>query len=1067
MTVPDQTPSLERMNYTTFRRKYEAMRPSSIPHMVLDLRNAKLELPDSSSIHTIRDFLSYPEQLTEITPDMNNPFFEHEEWRKFLHIETGIATAESRPFPVTDRFTYQPGQFRGIIQHFFTQQRDFYRTMDDLTVDKSHNILACHEYAPLLHTRVQGVMTPYRRFEIVLRSILNKIVSTQAPRYHFIEIPLSGAMYTRNDFTKTTLRISQSTLKGNQDPSYYFLIHLIGFLFNEIAEDDGKVQMLPNDIGYLTEDDMLEFKTNSLFNRLTDGQLDTMHVILTHDNRGVIYNLGDLKAFTTSLSFVDRVIRHVNTIKLVAAHGQDEASVVKSDDHEFTQIMSSVQEAPPEPEAEPATPSSDDSIKLSDDVGDTTLAAAPTQVLPLVPRKPTPVVVKPTKPPPPPTPTQKNTAFSDALHAGVKESVTRAQIATQGSPETPAKRADTLLKKHLSVVVGGKTIAEHLATPDPVIQDNHLDFLEGIVPDPGMTKSTIASMDKVYLQDMATKDVVKVMSSFAKSGYFVTEVKQTPIVDKFNRLVECKIKLVDLEGRQHSTQFTFPQVDENGFMFINGITSRMVKQNVDIPICKISENRVSLSSNYNKTIVSRSDSVAHNFGDWINKYLRVLMRTGNVKVTYGKLEVGPRVLPYDYAILAQRYLSITMGAYTFDLDYDHRFPDVITSTQEETIKARELKFGTYCGTGDGTELYWDQYDVIHELRHDGEQERSFHFVELLAHLFGADYPLPTLLTEWTELQIVDLDIPLAYVLGYRYGLQNVLKLIGLKYRFIPRGAKARIKVDEVIIKFADGMLVFPRYPLVKSLIASGLGKWDLTKHSFLEMDAPDVYFTILEERKISPNYLKGISSFFDFFVDPITEDVLHEMHEPTNTRDLLLRATEMLSTLDHYPASSMRHHRLRGYERFASFLYNEMARELASYREKRNQKEGFSINPKAVLARITSDQTVINTDVLNPIHEMKGLTHLTYGGSNGRTAQSFVVNDRVYADDARGIISEATPDSGKVAMTAYTSANPRLKNLRGMVDPGSDEVKLDPSNMLSVAGMTMPGGAQDDKLYIA
>ena len=92
------------------------------------------------------------------------------------------------------------------------------------------------------------------------------------------------------------------------------------------------------------------------------------------------------------------------------------------------------------------------------------------------------------------------------------------------------------------------------------------------------------------------------------------------------------------------------------------------------------------------------------------------------------------------------------------------------------------------------------------------------------------------------------------------------------------------------------------------------------------------------------------------------------------------------------------------------------------------------------------------------------MTHLTYGGSNGRTAQSFVVNDRVYAEDARGIISEATPDSGKVAMTAYTSANPRIRNLRGMVDPGRDDETLDPSNMLSVSGMLMPGGAQDDSL---
>lgn len=1048
-------PSLERMNYTTFRRKFEAMRPSAIPHMILDLRNAKLELPDSSSIHTVRGFLEYPTELGEITPDTTNPFFEHEEWRKFLHIETAIANVESRPFPVTDRFVYQPGQFRGIIQHYFTQQREFYRTMDDVTVDKARNILACHEYAPLLRINIRGVLTPYRKFDILLRSILNKVVSTTAPRYHFIEIPLSDKLYTRNDFMKTALRITQATLRGNTDPSYYFLIHLIGFLFNEVAEDHA-VPVQANDIGYLSEDDMLSYKTNSLFNRLSDQQLDTLHVIFTHDNRGVIYNLGDLKAFTTSLSFVDRVIRHVNTLKLVAAHGHDETTVTTADDTSFSEIVNTAREEPTEPD----TPEED--IKVQSQAESPDLKPVSNTVLPMVPRKPVIAPVVETPKPAPPVSEDKDTAFVRGVNHAVAETVELAGAQTSGASDTPAKRADTLMKRHLQVKIGGKTIAEHLATPDPTITDNHLDFIQDDVPDASMTKSSVAALDATYIKHMATKDLAKTLVSLTKGGYFVTEVKETPIVDKFNRITDYRVKMVDLDGRQHSFNFQFPTVDENGLQYVNGIVSRMVKQNIDVPICKISDSRVSLSSNFNKTIVSRSQTVAHNFGSWINKYLKILIRTGMITVEYGRLNVGTRVLPYDYTVIAQRYLKLTAKNYAFNLNYDTRF--VGLDDVQKHLETLEFTYGTYCGTGAESRLFWDQYDVIHELDMSDQQIRSFHFVELLAHLFGNEFPLPSMTSEWTELQIVDLSIPVVFVLGYRYGLQNVLKLIKLKYKFIPTGTKATVRVDDVAIKFADGTLIFPRYPLIKSLIASGLGKWDLTKHTFIEFNAPDAYFTLLEERGISPNYLKGITSFFDFFVDPITEDILRDMHEPTNPRDLLLRATEMLSTMAHYPASSMRHHRLRGYERQSSFLYNEVTRKLASWRERYNLKDAFSIHPKSVFSRLIGDQTVINTDVINPIHELKGVTHLTYGGSNGRTAQSFVVNDRVYAEDARGIISEATPDSGKVAMTAYTSANPRIRNLRGMVDPGRDDETLDPSNMLSVSGMLMPGGAQDDSL---
>ena len=64
------------------------------------------------------------------------------------------------------------------------------------------------------------------------------------------------------------------------------------------------------------------------------------------------------------------------------------------------------------------------------------------------------------------------------------------------------------------------------------------------------------------------------------------------------------------------------------------------------------------------------------------------------------------------------------------------------------------------------------------------------------------------------------------------------------------------------------------------------------------------------------------------------------------------------------------------------------------------------------------------------------------------------------------MISEATPDSGNVAIAATTSMNPKLYNIYGFINTDSSEEYLEkevePTNMLSVASLLMPAATQDD-----
>jgi len=244
---------------------------------------------------------------------------------------------------------------------------------------------------------------------------------------------------------------------------------------------------------------------------------------------------------------------------------------------------------------------------------------------------------------------------------------------------------------------------------------------------------------------------------------------------------------------------------------------------------------------------------------------------------------------------------------------------------------------------------------------------------------------------------------------------------------------------------------------------SGLLKFETRPYEFAQFNGQDVYYALLRDEGISLNYLKGISDFFKLFIDPITRDVLLRMKEPTEVGRLLIRATEMLTTEDMIPAASMRNHRLRGYERFPTTLYNEMSRSYASYSRQRGNRKSYSINPEAVFLRLIQDQTLRIVEEMNPVENVKDKHSATYTGSGGRTAQSFVVEDRQFPADGIGVLSEATPYSGKVAINTYVTADPLIANIRGMFDLDNVDIEtLEPTQILSVSALLMPCSTNDD-----
>jgi len=633
--------------------------------------------------------------------------------------------------------------------------------------------------------------------------------------------------------------------------------------------------------------------------------------------------------------------------------------------------------------------------------------------------------------------------------------------------EAQQKRLKRVAQIYKGVKLNNKSLSEHIdATPDVAISKNKLNFLKDHVLDESMLSSSAIKLDEHYINENLYKDIANVALHFHSVGLFLTDIEESEEISRINRVKRFKFTYEDMEGKKHKVVFKLPIVSDDGIMLANGIKSRMIKQEVNVPICKVAPNRVSLASNYNKTIVERNKHKVHSFRIFIQNYIANIYKSKiGLTIVYGALK-SPTKLPYEYTCVADKFSQLITTNYQLFFDLTERFDFVKKILEKDKVIPLEKKYGVCCGMKNKNLLFFGFDNVIHEIDLKTNTEvNSSCILDILVSEFKGKMPLPKVVHEWTELKILDKNFPIIFIMGFQYGLTQVLKQLKIDYTFYTEKRDIpKDKLSSIIVPFSDGYLVFDRYPIEKSLIVSGLLKYNTSNFELKDLNEKDAYYVMLLDNGEKVNYLKGITDNFDFFIDTITRDTLKKMNMPTDFFNLLVKATEMLSYDYAIQTSSMRNLRTRGYERLVTVLYNHMARSYATYRNQRVNKKSFSINPDAVFYEILNDQSVQLFDEINPIHEIQDKLTVTYAGQGGRTAQSFMVDDRTYPEDGVGVLSECTPDSGKVAIKSYLSVDPVINDIRGTYDLDSvDLKKIKATQVLSLTSMLMPCAINEDR----
>lgn len=748
----------------------------------------------------------------------------------------------------------------------------------------------------------------------------------------------------------------------------------------------------------------LEGVEDSYFTQIPNYLLDRITFVITCDGKSIYYNLKDLKKLHKKSSILSKVINTINSLTTEEVSKIDEVA---------RELVSIPKEA------------TTNSPRFN--------KALPKETL-----------------------VENNQQFVEDIDQASVEHIKNMDNLTPSQ----RRRLNNIANKYKTIEVDGKTIEEILLDPvDEDLDKNTLDFLEDDLVDKSMATSSITNFDNQYMEKSFKKDLVTNLLAFNKQGMFLTGFKEEVKKSELNHMRHYTVNFEDVNGKSHTIKFTLPDVDKDGNCLLNGSLKTMKKQRINLPICKVNSKRVTLSSNYTKSMVERNTNVAHNFFSALAKLVSKYPQ--KITVSYGSSEtVEGVVLPYQYSTIGARYTSLEINRSKFSFDYKNRL-NALNSSVKTKVLELEKEYGTYLGKKhDTNQLYFMDTTCTLYLIHytSGEATRSGFLSELSKLL---DEPINPI-SEWVEIKIQNKKIPVIFMLAYRYGLKHMLEYLDVNHSIHEPRSRIPKDPDKIKIVFKDKTLLIDRVPIVTSLIFSGLNFFDLSNYYMEQMDEFETYHELATDKGLHFNFVRGMDNFINLFIDPITRDILLQMQEPTNVKDLLIRATTLISTEDHQPASSAANFRFRSYEKMAGMVYNELSRSLVVYQGNNiGANNKFSVNPYVIKQRVIKDQLFSNVDIVNPIHDIKKTSGFSHMGEGGRSADTFMIPDRQFTKDSIGTISEANIDSGTVAINAYTSMDPTIVNTRGLCEI-KDVKDIEPTELLSVTALAVPGATNDD-----
>lgn len=582
--------------------------------------------------------------------------------------------------------------------------------------------------------------------------------------------------------------------------------------------------------------------------------------------------------------------------------------------------------------------------------------------------------------------------------------------------------------------------------------------------DESMMSYSIKDFDSRYIEEVLNKDVTNAFLHVQQAGVAVTDMNLKRVDEYLGSYVELSVQLTPVVGTPTTVKAKLPLPNSDGIMVSNGVHYKMRKQRVDLPIRKVTESSVALTSYMSKMFVNRTARVAFDPGNWLTNQINIAGMDENSPISeiiHSDVYVREIKLPRSYTAIARKMAGFLYGTAQFSFDYnriDTIFPADLLKAVDRT-KYVPIGFKR-AEPADGI-FVLDMNDNMFVIYPSAKRMES---VGRIVDFLGL--PSDSEPVEYAEVGLMGKSIPVGILLAYRIGLGNLLKTSGVKFRRNPRGQRINpIQDDEFGVRFEDETLVFSKRDAKAALLFNGFNrlKNTINRMSVYSLDKPDVYVRLLEALGAPPRHLKDYDFMFNCWVDHITRDLLLEMNEPTDMVLLFLSAIDKLTDDQHEDPNGIKGSYIRGYQRIAGMVYAELFKSLRQYNSSPMSKNArVELNPNAIWFSIIQDQTVGPIEESNPIHSIKENEVVVFRGQGGRSSDTMTAKHRQFAQDAIGVVSEANVDNGSVGTITYLTADPNITSLRGVNKALDDLTNVPRTKVQSTAMLLSPGSDMDD-----
>jgi len=602
----------------------------------------------------------------------------------------------------------------------------------------------------------------------------------------------------------------------------------------------------------------------------------------------------------------------------------------------------------------------------------------------------------------------------------------------------------------------GKPLKDYLTISDKEVEitekDKKLPDVK-IMPDKKALEDTIGAFDRKYIREVLKKDIARTIFSLQRGGMVIKELNRVENGNILGDYEEYEIVFTDINKGTHKVKFKIPKIDEDGQYKMSGNGYVLRKQRSDLPIKKIAYNRVALSSAYGKLFIDKAPYMKLNAGYSLKKQLLKLQESGKIKnLVLGEVHVPDVILPEVYSLHMRFIKSYVYKDMLFDFDYPNRdlFADKLGIELE---KLEENGKYVLCGSRNDKPLFINQSNDLYV--YDKTMKKLDNFYNIVP------IDKTKLVNEYSLVKIYKNYIPTVFMLSYYLGLENLLKMLGVKYDIL-EGRKNLKPENATVFKTKFETLVVYWDKPEHIMLFEGLNHFPkITKDLPLDtFNSREMMLAFFKDIGLPLNSITEIQLLDDLYVDPVTANVLKQMKEPTTFTGLLLRANEMLVNDFYLHPQSMKGYVIRGYEKVPQMVYSKM---VEAIRQKKNEeffgRSRLNLDPYIVWRLLNEDSASILLDDTNPLIYLKEREDVTYIGFQGRKKESMSKGTRELHPDDIGVISEGHKDSGDVGISAYLSANPVIKNLRGM----KGELKeIDFANVLSTSALLAPFSTTDD-----